>query len=176
MDLDGVLVNWHKGACHALGVPYPHEFVFQRDWICSVSGMPIGTVLTKLDSTPDFWSKLEPTLTAANLVRYLDTNFPDWGILTSATHNSASWAGKAEWVKTHLGTKGLHRLTICCGNKARFVSPSALLIDDTHKIVRDWLNGGGLAYHWIEYSDDQSALLQRQFESLTQYLDTFREN
>lgn len=176
IDLDGVLVNWHAGACKHFDIAYPSNFVFTWGWLSEQTGLGTTDLLASMDAEPEFWRTLEPTAHAGEIISYLDSNFPDWGILSSATRSGTSWGGKAEWVFRYLGRSGMDRLVICCGDKARFAYPKAVLIDDRRRNIDDWMAAGGVAFHWVEYSSDMTHQLDEQSMRLTAFLNTYRSS
>jgi len=174
VDMDGVLTNWHKAACECFNVPYPTHSVLGRDWIVAQTGLNVSQLLSAMDAKKGFWEDMLPTPVMPRLVAYLDVNFPDWGILTSATHGSESWGGKAAWVRRYLRTTGLKRLVVCCGNKARFAARNSVLIDDTPKITDKWIENGGMAFRWVEYTSDWQEAHDEQFTELVQFLEPLK--
>lgn len=167
-----MLVDFYTGACKVLGVAYPERTVFDYGWLPKVTGLSNIDFLNALDAHPNFWRDLEMSPGMDALVTYLDCNFPDWMLLTHATHNSASWAGKQEWVQRYLQKSGLHRLVQMHGDKSRFATPGAILIDDVMGNCMAWHRQDGRDILWRCYSNDmlceQTAQIAGAIEILQQ--------
>jgi hypothetical protein len=174
VDLDGVLANWHQAACDCFGIEYPTNTVLHREWLAEQTQEAVPTILERLDRHPRFWEDMQPLPIFPQMITYLDTTFPDWGILTKATLSTPSWAGKAAWVRRYLGDRGMHRLVITGGPKHRLASPDAVLIDDTQYQIEAWIRAGGKAFRWREYTADCVEAHQTQFEALQNCLTRYR--
>ena len=177
MDLDGVLVNFQKGVCEALGLTYPKSSIYYRGWLEEqCPEISLGKIFERLHSQPNFWENLEPTGLCASMVAHLDEHHPDWGILTSAWRRDAqSYSGKYNWVRKHLGSDYVERLVICSGEKQKLAHSKALLVDDTSHVLTKWAESGGRAFHWLCYTEDQIGNLDAQFQRWKKHLKEFDE-
>ncbi len=174
VDLDGVMANFHRGACPLFQVPYPRQSVLHFEWLFNQTGTTVEDFLGRIDATPGFWEKLEPFPWLPELIQILDTACPNWQILTFATQDPVSWQGKAAWVKRVLGADSIRRLVMIHGDKERLASPDALLVDDHRRWCQNWKASGGLdAFHWIEYTEDHQEMWSLQLARLRDFLSQF---
>ena len=166
IDLDGVLVDFNKAACQTLGIAYPQQTVLHRDWLNDqFPDLSLTKLFDRLHENPRFWQDMPPTDLCSHMVAFLDEYVSDWGIMTSAWRHPACYAGKYEWVSKNLGRKAVGRMVIVSGTKERLTSPTAHLTDDTRANVDKWINAGGKAFHWVEYSQDMQSALAVQFQN-----------
>lgn len=171
IDLDGVLLDWTEAACQVLGEPtYPDSGVLHRYWLSDELKISMPDVLDRIQSKGSLWSIAKPTAIFPELVTYLDTTFPDWGILSSGGLNPETWAGKLAWVKRYLGNVGAHRLVVTGGRKSNFAHPRAVLVDDHWHNAEHWMQAGGHAFHWKEFVRSAEDLQMDQFRVLREFL------
>jgi len=179
IDLDGVLVNFQKGACKALGIPYPERDIYTHGWLASkLPDIPLHKQFEIMHQNPTFWEDLEPSRTCAAMVSHLDHHHPGWGLLTSAwRRNAASYSGKYNWVRRHLGEDYLEKLVVASGNKWRLAHPNAHLTDDElPRVLQPWLDAGGKGFHWVCYTEDQVSNYAIQFARWQQDLEQFAQS
>ena len=171
VDMDGVLVNFHKHACPLFSIEYPKQSVLGWDWLYNLCGIPIEEWLGRMDDTPGFWENLEPYPWTTDLIQFLDSGYPNWAVLTMATQDPRSWAGKAAWVKRYLPVRGMYRLIMSHGSKGRFAQPGDVLIDDSYNQCAAWREAGGKAFHWVEYTDDFTERANEQLVLVKKFIE-----
>ena len=124
-----------------------------------------------LKSNPELWDRAEPFPWTSDLVQLLDVKTPHWCILTKATHDPVCWSSKVKWVDRYLSPSALSKLIIVGGPKSQLASKGDVLIDDAFHNVTTWRNAGGVAFHWVEYSEDLTDLAALQLVDVGKLLD-----
>jgi hypothetical protein len=126
-DMDGVLVDFHKGYEQLTGVKI-HAFTDKLDWeAIKRAGY-------------DFWFKLEWKPDGKDLWKYIKKYKPI--ILSAPSREDESRVGKHDWVKRELPNTQL--ILRSMNNKKEFASPNSILIDDTPQNVDQWNEAGGI--------------------------------
>lgn len=148
LDLDGIIVNFCKGAALALGKEYPKEpFAVPDMWLDLDKNN-----LWKYCRGHDFWANLEPFPWYKDIIKIVDSNCPDWKFMSKPSCDAGSYSGKFEWVKNHV-KGGVSRIWLINGSKAyACTGKHHLLIDDNAKNCREWEAAGGTVYRWPEVS------------------------
>lgn len=145
LDMDGVLVNFHKGVYDAFEMPYKYDgrlktWDFWENWPTKVTR---GDINAKCDEL--FWSGLGWMHDGKQILDvvlkkfdadqiYLLTN-PVVGGNTTAT-------GKMEWIEQHL-PKYYDRVILTVATKALLAKPNVLLIDDNDRNIDEFAKAGG---------------------------------
>ena len=171
VDMDGVLANLNKAIAPAFGLEYPREGIVGYSWLMDKANVSAPQFFNIMESNSGLWETAPPFPWTSKLIQILDLKFPDWMILTSATHDAACWHGKVEWVRRYLTETGVKKLVMIGGNKERIASRGDLLIDDWFVNVTAWREQGGIAYHWLDYSEGMLDPGYKQLEDLSQFLD-----
>ena len=148
LDLDGIIVNFCKGARAAMGDEYPAEpFQVPDKWLDEG-----GKNLWQYCRGHDFWANLEPFPWAHKLVKIVKNNCKDWRLVTKPSFDRGAYSGKYEWVVNNLKGCASH-LWLVNGSKAyACTGPHHLLIDDNAKNCAEWAVAGGTVYRWPEIS------------------------
>jgi len=140
LDIDGVLANFNKPACEAVGASYPpstwHWYEDIPDGFNRVNGI----------CNRSFWADLEWMHDGHDIMRIVTHYFSphDIYLCTTPMPNSDSASGKVDWVNRHLPAYE-SRLIITTAPKSLLASPDRLLIDDKTKSVNEFRAAGGKA-------------------------------
>lgn len=142
--MDGVIVDFMKGAHEYHGLEYPNDNYTDG----------VGNFTDKLPmSSREFWSPLDGEFWAGldwtpdgkeiiNIVlEYHLVN--DVSLLTTPTLHIECASGKMQWIKNNL--LRMYRRTIITPAKEMCAHPDALLIDDADHNVNKWRDNGGVA-------------------------------
>lgn len=152
VDMDGVAVDWHRGALELHNKPWPFD-VHRGDaaWdLPKLCGMSLPEFYGPMDY--HFWANLYPTPEANDIIWLLASNF-GWRnlcFLTSPCRTSGCIEGKREWVRQHYPKipilfsvtsfeKGATPPKWFCAG------PDSLLIDDCTANVQEFRAAGGHA-------------------------------
>jgi 5'(3')-deoxyribonucleotidase len=173
VDSDGVLANFNKAFAPAFGLTYPSRTVLHHEWLMNTAGVSVSEFFRIVETHSYLWENAEPYPWTSEMVQVLDLAVPDWMILTSATHDPDCWSGKVKWFKRYLTDSLIDRVVMIGGRKHRIASKGDLLIDDHYENIEAWRAAGGVAIHWIDYTDDLEELARKQIEQLTQVLDNY---
>ena len=171
VDMDNVLVNFHKVTAPVFNLPYPSKTVLGYEWLLQAAKLTPEEVLSVMKSHPRIWEEAEPFPWTADLIQLLDVKTPHWLLLTTATHDPACWSGKVKWVERYLSSAALNKLVIVGGPKSQLAGRGDVLVDDAYHNVAAWREAGGAAYHWVEYSEDMTELAAKQVIDLSTFLD-----
>lgn len=156
IDLDGVLINFTKGACRALNIECPKNTIFDKknggEWIYEQAGG--RSAFWKRVHGFNLWANLEPYPWSKELLKIIHKHTNSWAYLTKPSIDSGCWSGKYTCVNKHFNY-GYGRLAIVEFDKSKIChGPQDLLIDDKAENCEKWRAAGGAAYHWVEVSDD----------------------
>ena len=138
LDVDGVLANFNKAACKALGVSYPPlKWHWYKDVLDGFN---------KLNEicTFDFWENLEWMPDGTKIFEEITNQFPFSKILliTAPMPNKESATGKWKWIDKQL--PGFSNQTIITQvSKSLLAKPNTLLIDDKTQNVDEFRQAGG---------------------------------
>lgn len=138
VDLDGVLVDFYRGAEKVLGHPFHH---FNKD---EMSKKDRDTILGTHET---FWKDLPPMPNWWNLWKILRKYDPH--ILTAVPHwdDRYVYKGKRHWVKQYLHVIPKRVHIVFRHEKhdyAKSGSTQNLLIDDSPKNIDEFVTAGGL--------------------------------
>lgn len=155
--MDGVLVNFHKGALSFFGVnPQTHNREFTQMW----EDPKMQTRIKK--EWPTFWMDLHPLAHTHDLWRIISPHHP--AILTAIPPWWPSAAtGKRVWLRRHLPKFGYHPHetfhAVMRQDKQKYATQSDgtpnILIDDHSKNIREWESAGGIG---VLYTDTPASL------------------
>jgi hypothetical protein len=190
-DMDGVLVNFEKGAIDYINedlkdeTRIPEKFLKRyrklqdklnelgRDQeveLMDISKDPERRVKAarnymyeRIQDDYEFWSGLEWMPDGKQLWDYIKGMTPQIIILTSPMQGNGSHEGKKEWVKRELGSYQV----ILEENKWKHSGPNKLLIDDLLKNIKLWVEYGGLVIHHQNASDSITELKEKLSETHT---------
>lgn len=144
LDMDGPVVNFHKGACllHNKPLDFP-EGQSSHHW--SLSDEQFFKHADR-----DWWASLEPQPWLRELIWYIDGH--DWTFCTcpAPVHPVACVAGKQDWMRKHDVLPQYPPIFDCKKHKyARNADGTRnLLIDDNIKNVRGFRGSGGRAFYF----------------------------
>ncbi len=146
LDLDGLIVNFVKGACkvHNKQDPYEGGNNTGRYDIANLLGLS-STAFWK-PMNVDFWKELEPTAEAHDMVDAVSRRFgvENICILSSPNLSHDSMVGKLLWVEKHFPE---FRRQFLFGPRKKFcAAPNHILIDDYDENVDDFIKSGGIGY------------------------------
>lgn len=137
VDLDGVIVNFAEHAKELTGIDIDNAGKEDRN---------------------RFWKKIEHHVKQGNPffagMRPMDDAFHLWNyvkrfnptILSATGHIFGAGKEKRAWVREHLGSD-VAKSAIFVRNsrdKAKYASPTAILIDDRLKSINPWVEAGGI--------------------------------
>ncbi len=171
VDADGVLINFNKAFAPAFNLEYPRKTVLFHSWLMDTASVSVPDFFRIGEAHSYLWEKAEPYPWTARLVQVLDLAVPEWMILTSATHDPESWSGKVKCYKKHFTDSIVDKLIVIGGNKARVASKGDILVDDHYTNVEAWRAAGGVAFHWIDYTEDLTEMAADQITQLSSFLD-----
>lgn len=93
-----------------------------------------------------FWKELQPTEYFKPLVRLFDhlvknELIESWYVVTTPSLSTASYLGKVQWVRHHLGSN-FSRLVLV-HKKSLLANPRHVLIDDREQSIQEFVKSGG---------------------------------
>lgn len=143
-DMDGVLVDFLKGAENVLGHPFeaPVQDVKEKDMRKA-----------HIENIPHFWHTLPEMPDAQTL--WSKINKYDAHILTAyAEWDKNSRAGKEVWVKKHLGLNDMGKFHAVLRQQKQDYAINKngkpnILIDDYVKNVKEFEGAGGVGIHHV---------------------------
>jgi 5'(3')-deoxyribonucleotidase len=143
-DMDGVLVDFLKGAEHALGHPFeaPTRDAKEKEMRKN-----------HIENIPHFWQTLPEMAGAQSLWSKIDKY--EAHILTAyAEWDRNSKAGKEIWVKKHLGLTDMSRFNAVLRHQKQDYAVSKngkpnILIDDYIKNIKEFEAAGGVGIHHV---------------------------
>lgn len=145
LDLDGVLVDFINGMCHAHGRehPYNNEENFGAYSIEECWGIETSE-LWKVANEPEFWSSLDWLPDGRELYKNVieAAGAENVTILTSGNHPSAA-AGKVQWIHKHLPE--VREQYLIGPQKSVCARSDAVLLDDNDQNVYNFRKAGGHA-------------------------------
>lgn len=151
LDLDGVMINFTKGACKALNLQYPKQFEFNGEWLYPNAGGP--GPFWKAVNGHELWANLETFPWANDILKIVNSYTDNWRFLTKPSYDPGSYSGKYESVRKNFGH--INKLWLVNGDKDVVCrGPSDLLIDDKTENCEKWIAAGGTVYQWTEITDD----------------------
>lgn len=146
LDMDGVIVDFMKGAHEFHNLPYSYgDFPYPvNEWyFVHHTGMSNNEFWSPLGEA--FWEGLDWTPDGLEIFHMLQdaTHLENMAILTAPVLNAGCSAGKMTWVRNNI--PALKRRVIVTNAKEMCAHPDALLIDDADKNVNLWRANGGVA-------------------------------
>jgi 5' nucleotidase, deoxy (Pyrimidine), cytosolic type C protein (NT5C) len=157
VDLDGVMVNFIDRAIEVAGyVPdsvagRPDEKVLKRDfWKAIERHVKAGN---------KFFETMEPMADAFVLWEYLGSIDVPKVICTATGHIIGAAEEKRAWVRARLGNEIANSARIVRDgkDKAKYASPTVVLIDDRMKVIKPWVDAGGIG---IFHTSAESTITQ----------------
>lgn len=133
LDMDGVLVDFHRGVHQAFGVPFnysisPQRYDFWEDWPKEVyvSRQEVDAI-----STIDFFAGLQWMYDGKEILQLVEEKFGPENIylLSCPMPNPQSATGKMMWIEQHL-PQYKKRTVITQAPKYLFATKNRVLIDD----------------------------------------------
>ena len=175
LDMDGVITDFAKGVCKALGKvnPYPDE---TRDYTFWHAWPDISTKDVNAICNQEFWHNLEWTDDGRDTLRaIMDTlGLEKVYFLTIPMPNLESASGKMMWINDNLPVY-LGRIIITTREvpKSLLARPDALLIDDKDENVDEFIAAGGqgilVPRPWnraYKQADNSANVVREQLEEL----------
>ena len=145
LDMDGVLVDFHKGVYDAFEMPYVYDsrlqtWNFWENWPNKVTR---GDIDAKCDAL--FWSGLDWMHDGKDILKLVLDKFDvsQVYLLTNPIvggHGSCS--GKLEWIDQHM-RQFYHRTILTVATKSLLAKPNVLLIDDNDLNIDEFAAAGG---------------------------------
>lgn len=156
LDMDGVLVDWQKGADDAL------RKAGKPEWDNPYWKQTYGESATMkrweiLNAVSGFWENLEVLGEGAKLWKFVKQYKPNiLSACSSETKNCKS--GKLKWINKHLGTKNLNNIHLVRRQDKKNYAVNSnnkptILIDDYLKNCQEFKNAGGIAIQMITAND-----------------------
>lgn len=159
LDLDEVLADFVGGCCRIHGVSREE---LERHWPPGQWSIvePLGKALAEKGKlaedydwneddfwleinyySPQFWSTLEPTPWAKELVKLVESFTKDWHIVSAPSRSPESYTGKVRWLKAFFGQR-FDRFALT-PHKEIFACHNVVLIDDREENTRKFAEAGG---------------------------------
>lgn len=142
LDLDGVLVDFVRGACRLHNQKSPYldgyeGFYFNRHW-----NMSDPDLYTGMDRR--FWQELDWTADGRSIFNLVDSHFgpENTCILTTPCPIDGCYDGKLDWIKMHL-PKAYHRRYLIGTRKEFCAGDDRVLIDDRDENIDEFVAAGG---------------------------------
>ena len=152
VDMDGVLVDFAKGAYELVGGPLSIRENKKAFWK-KIKQMPVDEMI-------EFWAGLDWTSDGQALWNALQKYNPI--ILSSPGHSMRKEIEQAKsmWIQRHLAprpTKVIYEV-----NKYVHASPGAILIDDMSKNIDPWNEHGGIGIlHTAGHAEQTVSMVRR---------------
>lgn len=142
LDMDGVLVDFHKEAIGALGFDYDIRYPKMQSWAFYEDlGLSEEEFYGWLNNVgQDFWATLPYTKYGKILFEACSATAPTY-VCTSPTMDLYSAPGKLSWMANHLGHR-FNRYAIG-SHKHLLARPGHILIDDSDKNIAAFRKEGG---------------------------------
>lgn len=154
IDLDGVMVDLHKGLKEKLNFEFPIDR--DKDIIHSMW-------YNIANNHPTFWMDLEPTPYYKELYKAIIDVCKNPLILSATPEpyvnkdNDNCKSQKISWVYKHLGAQqALNTIITKSKLKQNFINPEYginVLIDDHPLNIKRWQNAGGIGIHHVNVED-----------------------
>jgi hypothetical protein len=138
VDLDGVLVDFDRVAEEITGMK-PNEWNAKENkrkfWQSLEQEAMKGN---------EIWGRMPPLPDAMELWNYVKKYNPE--ILSATGHIKAAIPEKRAWVAKHLHITDQTKVHLVRNSKdkARFATPTSILIDDRNKSIVPWVAAGGI--------------------------------
>jgi hypothetical protein len=141
VDLDGVLVDFNRGAVRRHGRDYPDPWPRGVWAVREVLGLDGASFWAAMDE--QFWADLDPLPNCFGLLELLEGLFGPENvcILSSPSRDASALAGKYRWIRRHLPD---YERRYLIGPAKHFCSgPGKVLVDDLEENVRLFTEAGG---------------------------------
>ena len=148
LDLDGVFVDFFKGARELTG--HPHELDVHSSWI---NLDHVDNFFWKLDPLPGSKEFFDEIVGRSRLPVQILTALPQ---LTGKLHTAVS--DKTNWVHKHLGRVQVNCVQGRAGKAIFATCKDTVLVDDTWHNIERWCEAGSAGIHHISQSDTLRAL------------------
>ena len=172
LDMDGVLVDWCRGAHELHGLPYDaNNWPYKRgpegwDW-----GPQAGIKYAWDKMDQEFWAGLEWVDDGFDILLTCEDATKSVCLLTSPAHTPGAIEGRIDWVNDVIPA---YRKSILIGNcKEMCAAPGHVLVDDYDVNIDKWRAAGGvgilLPRPWNSnerYAHDSVAFLKQSLEKL----------
>lgn len=142
IDMDGVLVDFGKGASKVMGIdptdfpkgnaPKNREFD-KKLW---------SAIRTHEKEGNQFWVDLDPTPDFNTLWDYCKIHDPE--VLTATGDIKAAAGEKREWCAKYLGKDVTVNIVQHSEHKGKFAVDNGVLIDDRQRSIDAWVSAGGI--------------------------------
>lgn len=141
LDLDGVLVDFDRGALAAHQLELSHDQL-EWDWPTKV-GLSPEEFWGKFDY--EFWLGLHWTSEGKKILALVEEHFGDQvAVVTSPPKTPGATEGKLAWIKRHMPK--YERKTFVGARKELLAAPNKLLIDDRDENIERFVLSGGLGF------------------------------
>lgn len=143
LDLDGVLVDFAKGACKELDVPEPILWPEDGDIVSALELDPSD--FWDHISYSDFWKNLDWMPDGHEILEVLENHYGEENICicSSPTNCSEAAKGKMEWIQDHLPE---YTKRFLIGRAKHFCAqPDSIMFDDFDFNVNRFKKNGGYA-------------------------------
>lgn len=137
VDLDGVIVNFADHAKELTGIDIDNAGKEDRNkfWKHIERHVKHGN---------PFFAAMSPMEDAFHLWNYVSKYDPT--ILSATGHIFGAGKEKRAWVRDHLGSAAAEKAIFVRNSrdKAKYASPTSILIDDRTKSITPWVEAGGI--------------------------------
>lgn len=173
LDLDGPMVNWHKGVFDLFG-RYP-QIKPGQDASHSL-GIKKGELWARITKAgADWWANLEPQPWARKFYEEL-IKVDEVVVLTSPSHIPSAAAGKTQWMKDFFG--GNFRDYILTSRKELLAQAGTILIDDHDDNIDGFNQHGGVGVlfprYWNKGFENHNGAVEVVSEVLAQIYPRFK--
>ncbi len=176
VDMDGVLANFNKAASQVFGLWYPSEpAALHYNWVFEQYGrqhqreLPHEEFIDVLRGRTEFWATMGFYWWARRLTHHLSAQQYEWYILTHCIDDPGCPFGKHTALKRHFGESIIKRTFMTFGTKHQMCRPGDVLIDDADKNCVAWRQAGGVAFNWVDYTENHPQA-EQQVEQLFSFL------
>lgn len=159
--MDGVLANFNKAAAPIYGLDYPTEpTILGHHWPFEEYERKYGKILSHPDfidvlrNRPEFWDNMEFYWWAKRISIQLTASQIEWYVLTHCIDDPFCPWGKHHSLKRNLGEEVIKRTFMTFGPKYPVCRPGDVLIDDADKNCVAWRQAGGIAFNWVDYTEN----------------------
>jgi hypothetical protein len=173
LDIDACIAALMDAVCKRFNLPIPSNQLLPDTYL--YDKVAKNEFWAKIHVNEyDFWVKeIQPYYWAKDLIKTVSNHTDDWCFLSKPSRSGDCHKGKFDWLNKHFGLG--HKLWLSGGNKEYAAGPNKILIDDKEENCQKWIERGGSAFRWEEFSSDIDK--QRIFDrlnQLNQFLESFK--
>lgn len=142
LDMDGVLVDFVKGAATLLGIE-PNKFPSANRPKDKEFDNKLWSAVRSYEKAGNkFWLDLDPMPDFKLLWNYVKGYDPE--ILTATGDHGTATVEKNKWSASHLGKDIVVHTVNHSRDKGKYAVNNGILIDDRQRSIDAWVDGGGI--------------------------------